>query len=94
MQALLETRRLKIAKWIDEYAGRWLIQLLGWRKAKKLGQTEPTAINRILFVKFWGIGSIILAEPALHYLRKKYPQARLDFLTLVQNQELFALLRM
>jgi lipopolysaccharide heptosyltransferase II len=43
-------------------------------------------------VKFWGIGSIILAEPTLRYLRKIYPQARLDFLTLKQNQGLFKLI--
>lgn len=89
MQMSLETRRIKIAKWIDEYAGRWLIGLVCWWRATQPCRQEPASVKRILFVKFWGIGSIILAEPTLRYLRKKYPQARLDFLTLAQNQELF-----
>ncbi len=89
---LPETQRIKIAKWIDEYAGRWLIRLVCRLQPAPPRRHEPATIDRILFVKFWGIGSIILAEPALRYLRKKYPQARLDFLTLAQNQELFALI--
>lgn len=92
MQVLPETQRIKIAKWIDEYAGRWLIRLVCRLQPAQSRQHEPAIVHRILFVKFWGIGSIILAEPALRYLRKKYPQARLDFLTLAQNQELFALI--
>ncbi|MCI0697058.1 glycosyltransferase family 9 protein [candidate division KSB1 bacterium] len=87
-----ETHRIKIAKWIDEYAGRWLIRLVCWLQPAQPQQHEPAIIDRILFVKFWGIGSIILAEPTLRYLRKKHPQARLDFLTLAHNQELFALI--
>ena len=55
-------------------------------------QNSTTEIRRILLVKFWGIGSIILAEPALRYLRQKFPAAQLDFLTLAQNRELFALI--
>ncbi|MGH7595258.1 MAG: glycosyltransferase family 9 protein [bacterium] len=92
MQVLPETQRIKIAKWIDEYVGRWLIRLICWLQPAQSRQPEPAIVDRILFVKFWGIGSIILAEPALRYLRKIYPQARLDFLTLKQNQELFKLI--
>lgn len=89
---LPETQRIKIAKWIDEYAGRWLIPLVCWLQPAQPRQHEPAIVDRILFVKFWGIGSIILAEPALRYLRKIYPQAHVDFLTLSQNQELFKLI--
>ena len=92
MSILSETQRIKIAKWIDEYAGRCLIML--WAESRIGGTREnsPTAIKRILVVKFWGIGSIILTEPALRYLRRKFPAAQLDFLTLTQNRELFALM--
>jgi len=92
MQALPETQRIKIAKWIDEYAGRWLIRVV-YRLHSRQDRLLPEAtVKRILFIKFWGIGSIVLAEPALRYLRKKHPQARIDFLTLHQNQELFSLI--
>lgn len=88
---LPETTRIKIAKGIDEYVGRWLIRLLDWMRLRRQ-QPAPQKIERILFVKFWGMGSIILAEPAMRYLRKNYPAARLDFLTLAQNRELFELI--
>ncbi|MDZ7360818.1 MAG: glycosyltransferase family 9 protein [candidate division KSB1 bacterium] len=87
---LLDTQRIKIAKRIDEHGGRWLIRLVdSLRRPRSHESTKP---GRILIIKFWGIGSIILFEPALRYLRKKFPQARLDFLTLAQNRELFKLL--
>src|SRR5574342_579830 len=70
MQVLPETQRIKIAKWIDEYAGRWLIRLVCWLQPAQPRQHETATVNRILFVKFWGIGSIILAEPTLRYWRK------------------------
>lgn len=89
---ITETQRIKIAKWIDEYVGRWLILLLARRRPVLRRQRAPVEIKRILFVKFWGIGSIILTEPALRYLRKKFPAAQIDFLTLAQNRELFALM--
>lgn len=89
---LAASLRIKIAKWLDEYVGRVLIALvhrlrLGWHRVN--AQTER---SRILVIKFWGMGSIILLEPALRRLRERFPYARIDFLTLTQNRELFALL--
>jgi len=92
MQVLPETQRIKIAKWLDEYVGRWLIRVVHRLHSWQSGRILEAAVERILFIKFWGIGSIVLAEPGLRYLRKKHPQARIDFLTLHQNRELFALI--
>ncbi len=92
MSILSETQRIKIAKRIDEYAGRCLIMQLAESRVGVTRENSTTAIKRILVVKFWGIGSIILTEPALRYLRQKFPAAQLDFLTLTQNRELFALI--
>lgn len=89
---LKETQRIKIAKWIDEYVGRLLILFVDRLRPILHHHRTTTKVDRILFVKFWGIGSIILCEPALRYLRKKFPEARLDFLTLAQNRELFKLM--
>jgi lipopolysaccharide heptosyltransferase II len=86
---LLDTQRIRIAKRIDEYGGRWLIRLVD--SLRRPRNDDPVKPDRILIIKFWGIGSIILCEPALRYLRKKFPQARIDFLTLAQNRELFKL---
>lgn len=92
MTILSETQRIKIAKRLDEYAGRCLMLLMAPSSSSRTQQDPTTAIRRILLVKFWGLGSIILAEPALRYLRRKFPDAQIDFLTLAQNRELFALI--
>lgn len=86
------TLRIKIAKWLDEYLGRVLIALArNFRLGKRRANNSATR-SRILIIKFWGMGSIILLEPALRRLRERFPNARIDFLTLAQNRELFALL--
>ncbi len=86
-----ERLRIQIAKLLDEYAGKAVIRiglvLRIFRKGK-----EPEEIKKILFIKFWGIGSIILAEPALRCLRERYPGVEIHFLTLKQNRELFSMI--
>ncbi|NUO80494.1 glycosyltransferase family 9 protein [candidate division KSB1 bacterium] len=84
--------RIKIAKWLDEYLGRMLIALVRSLRLGRRGANEQAAPARILVIKFWGLGSIILLEPTLRRLRERFPSARLDFLTLTQNREVFALL--
>lgn len=39
---------------------------------------EP--VHTILVMKFQGMGSLVLAKPALHALRRRYPKARIIFL--------------
>lgn len=83
---------IKIAKRLDEYVGRLLIALVHRLSLGRPAANGKTESARILVVKFWGMGSIILLEPALRLLREYYPNARIDFLTLTQNREVFALL--
>ncbi len=92
IQVLPQTLRIKIAKWLDEYVGRVLIALVRGLRFSGRGVNGSATRSRILVIKFWGLGSIILLEPALRLLRERYPQARIDFLTLSQNRELFAFL--
>ncbi|MDG2149396.1 MAG: glycosyltransferase family 9 protein [Planctomycetota bacterium] len=47
---------------------------------------EP--VQRILVIKFLGMGSILLATPLLKRLAAAYPDARITFLTLESNAEL------
>jgi ADP-heptose:LPS heptosyltransferase len=41
--------------------------------------------GKILLLKMWGMGSIVLASPLLARLRLRYPNARIDFVTLREN---------
>jgi lipopolysaccharide heptosyltransferase II len=77
--------RIGAIKLVDEYAGRTLAALatpfLGSRKA-----AAADAPRAILFVKFWGLGSIVLASPAVRAARAAFPHARVDMLTLAGNE--------
>jgi len=48
----------------------------------------PPAPRSILVIKFFGMGSVLLAMPFLSALRTAYPQARISFLTFASNHEL------
>ena len=80
--------KIKLAKFLDEYLGRISIRLcraLGRRSFKETSR-------KILFIKFWGIGSIVLSEPALRWLRRNYENCELHYLTLSDNAELFKMM--
>lgn len=42
-------------------------------------------VQRVLVIKFWGIGSLQLLTPAVACLRRRHPEARIDLLTLAPN---------
>jgi heptosyltransferase-3 len=47
--------------------------------------TDP---RRILLVKFWGLGNLVLLLPVFRALRTRYPAAEIRLLTLARNEEL------
>src|SRR3954469_10838578 len=62
---------------VDRFAGVPLCHLTRFT----LPAASPAPINKILVIKFFGIGSIILATPALAILRAAFPDATIDMLT-------------
>jgi ADP-heptose:LPS heptosyltransferase len=64
--------------------------LLGISLADKLpGRRLPResgSVNRVLLIKFWGIGNICMILPSLRALQATYPDATFDFLTLTSNR--------
>lgn len=84
---------LRIVRWVDTYLGIPLTHLIFYLKKifrvnHNLGQANY--YKKILLVKFWGIGNVIMLLPAAYALKEKYPQAQLDFLTLANNKEVSA----
>ena len=53
-----------------------------------LRRRKPGPAQRLLVIKFWGLGSLQLATPALRALRRRHPSAPLSLLTLKGNREL------
>jgi len=46
----------------------------------------PANPRRILAIKFYGLGNMVMVLPAVQALREAYPDAEIDFLTLVENE--------
>jgi lipopolysaccharide heptosyltransferase II len=67
------------------------LQPLRWwpRRAKPAERAE-----RVLAIKFWGIGSLQLLTPAIASLRARHPHAELVFLTLATNRDVAERLRL
>jgi lipopolysaccharide heptosyltransferase II len=53
---------------------------------------EPLHLQKILVTKYFGMGSLILASPMVRALRQRYPNARIDLLTIEQNRALSEIL--
>src|SRR5881392_3387604 len=61
-----------------------LLQPLRWFARRP--KPEPESFERLLLIKFWGIGSLQLLTPAVRVLRRCHPRARLCLLTLRENE--------
>ena len=84
--------KIRISKILDEYAGGLVILFFLLFKFFRPEKPPPASVRKILVIKFWGIGSIILFEPALRALYRTYPHVEIQYLTLRQNEDLFALI--
>jgi ADP-heptose:LPS heptosyltransferase len=57
---------------------------------KKLGPAGRPP--RIAVIKFWGMGSLILAAPLFYSLRRSYPESEISLITLGHNRGIIELL--
>lgn len=55
------------------------------RTRKPIDPELLPASPRFLCIKCWGIGSILLLSPTLQALKRRWPKARITFLTLTEN---------
>ncbi len=88
-------RRYELQLWIDRRIGPLFCALLLAVKRLRLRPrpaAAPDAVRKVLLLKFWGMGSIVLATPLLARLRARHPDARVDFVSLRENEALLRLL--
>jgi lipopolysaccharide heptosyltransferase II len=88
-------RRYQLALWIDRRVGPALCALfVVWSRVfgGKTALPAPENVSKILVLKLWGMGSIVLASPLLERLRQRHPRARIDFLTLRENAAILELI--
>lgn len=79
---------------IDQYLGPPLCVLLAIATAltARKDARPPAPVRKLLVIKFWGMGSIVLATPALRALKRAHPGAQLTILTFEQNAALCGML--
>lgn len=87
---MLLNMRLSLMQKIDQIFGPVICSFLSvinqlFKIFKKKEKEE--VIEKILAVKFWGMGSIILIMPSLYQLKQKFPQSKITFLSLIRNFE-------
>ena len=81
---------LHIGKFLDRYIGIPLCGILyifihAWEVF--IRRSRPVQVERILLIKLWGVGNLTLLLPSIEALRKKYPDAKIHFLTLKPNRD-------
>lgn len=74
-------------KIIDEYLGKVIVFFISIIRRRK-SISASSRLKSILFIKFWGIGSIVLTTPALSRVKAAYPDSKIYFLTLKNNIEI------
>jgi hypothetical protein len=88
MPSGLRSSRLRKALWIDKWLGPVLCAtLLAAKRLRRRKRPIPPTetVRKLLVLKLWGMGSIVLASPLLQELRARYPEARVVFVTLEEN---------
>jgi ADP-heptose:LPS heptosyltransferase len=79
---------------LDYWLGRLLCSVLTplYGLKKSFVKKGPiTAPKKILLIKLFGMGSIVLAMPAIRALKRKYPDTVLYFLTFAGNEQILTL---
>lgn len=82
---------IKLMKNLDELLGPSVCLFFHiCNSIKKIFIKSPSLlpVNRILLLKFFGMGSIITAGPMIRALKNKYPNARISILTFSGNREI------
>jgi ADP-heptose:LPS heptosyltransferase len=80
-------------RWIDNQVGN--LACAAFATAKRIGapfRKDTTDYRKIVVTKFFGMGSIIVATPALAALREAYPNAEIHFVSFSSNKEILEIL--
>lgn len=88
-------RRYRFALGIDKRFGPALCRLLyvaKWARRHLRQREFAQPVRRILVLKFWGMGSIVLASPLVQELQRRHPGAQIDVVTLRENEAAVRLL--
>lgn len=81
---------IRLMKFLDELLGPPLCFILTiYNMARKIFiKPKSSPINKILLIKFLGMGSIIMTAPMVRALRKRFPAVKIAILTFANNKNI------
>lgn len=77
--------RIELKKLLDRRLGRPLLAALTRGRGAKR-EAPPSQPRSILVIKLWGFGNLAMVLPCADALRRKFPDANIDLLTLAANE--------
>jgi ADP-heptose:LPS heptosyltransferase len=84
--------KIKHMKFLDRHAGfaaclllTAFVRIFGSKEAVKI---DKEAVRKILVIKFWGLGSILLLSPTITGIREEFGDARIVLFTSRRNREI------
>lgn len=77
--------RIELKKLLDRRLGRPLLAALTRGRCAKR-EAPPTQPRSILVIKLWGFGNLAMVLPCADALRREFPDANIDLLTLASNE--------
>jgi len=82
---------IRTMKAIDHFVGIpvcLLLDLFQHMRAPFRRRVANRPLRRVLVMKYFGIGSILLASPMLRAIKARYPEASIGFLTFAGNRDM------
>lgn len=75
---------LSFVRWFDTFVGFPILKILKLFNSKN--SQMPKNVHKILISKFFGLGNVVMTLPSVKALRKKYPKAKITYVTNIQNK--------
>lgn len=66
----------------------FIVRLLGRHISRRIctPEIDLRAIRKILCIKLWGLGNLVLIDPLLYKIRERFPEAHIIFVTFDRNR--------
>jgi ADP-heptose:LPS heptosyltransferase len=86
---------VKLMRRVDSVVGNAVCSVLAvGKRLTRPFVRPPLTYKKICVMKFFGMGSIVVATPSLRALRDQFPGAEIHFVTFRQNKELLEILKL
>jgi ADP-heptose:LPS heptosyltransferase len=79
---------LELKKRVDRWVGVPIALAFGALARRRAPRPFPEDVRHVVLAKLWGIGNLAMLLPYVAAIRRRFPRARITFLTLARNRSL------